>query len=192
MSLNRAEWAAVPVREHADVVAFIERSHYAGGAPNTSVARHGLVRRDSPNELRGVALWLPPTKNAAASVDPEWRGVLALSRFVLDDDVPANGESFFLARSMRLLDRSTWPTLLTYADTRQGHTGVIYRATNWEYVGLVPGSDAWVDSIGVQRGRKRGGRNLSVVEMHELGFTRLAPSPKHKFVQRAARQENVA
>jgi hypothetical protein len=50
----------------------------------------------------------------------------------------------------------------------------------------MPGSDAWVDRTGVQRGRKRGGRNLSVTEMHELGFTRLPPSPKHKFIHTLA------
>jgi len=33
---------------------------------------------------------------------------------------------------MSMLDRKTWPVLLTYADTGQGHTGAIYLATGWE------------------------------------------------------------
>lgn len=164
---------------------FIEALHYAGGAPNTSVARHGLFRRDDPMTMYGVAMWLPPTKRAAESVCPEnWRGVLALTRLCVAPDVPTNGTSFLLGRSMQQLDRAVWHTLLTYADTRQGHTGAIYRATNWTYVGMVPGSDAWVDARGIQRGRKRGGRNLSSDEMRTLGFTRLAPSPKHKFIHK--------
>lgn len=168
-----------------EAVEFIETNHYALGAPNTSVARHGLF--DVATEaLRGVALWLPPTRRAAESVHPENpAGVLALSRFCLHDDVPTNGESFLLGRSMRALDRRRWPVLLTYADARQGHVGTIYKATNWTYLGEVAGSDAWVDEHGVQRGRKRGGRNLSADEMRDLGFKRLPPSIKHKFVHRS-------
>lgn len=183
--LRRADWTIRPCSQR-EAVDLITRGHYAGGAPNTSVARHALVHRDDPDILRGVALWLPPTRRAAESVDrANPRGVLALSRLCVEDDVPWNGASFLLARSMRALDRATWPTLLTYADTRHGHTGAIYLATGWEYLGLVPGSDAWVDANGVQRGRKRGGRNIPAAEMRELGYSRLPPSPKHKFAHRS-------
>lgn len=183
--LRASDWDVVPIA-HSDAVAFIEGNHYAGGAPNTSVVRHALVRVEILDEILGVALWLPPTRRAAESVDRDNpRGVLALSRLCVAEEVPTNGASFLLGRSMRGIDRHRWPTLLTYADTRHGHTGGIYRATNWEHVGVMPGSDAWIDTNGVQRGRKRGCRNMSAAEMREAGFTRLAPSPKHKFVHRA-------
>ena len=181
----RAESWEVREVEHAQAVAFIEELHYAQGAPNTSVARHGLFRIGGA-EIQGVALWLPPTRNAAASVNPaNPGGVLSLSRFCLRDDVPRNGESFLLGRAMRRLDRRRWPTLLTYADSRHGHVGTIYRATNWEYLGEVAGADNWVDGEGVQRGRKRGGKNLTAREMRDLGFVRLPALPKHKFVHHA-------
>lgn len=190
--LRAADWEVIPVSQAA-AVAFIESTHYAMGAPNTSVARHGLYRRDDFFTLHGVALWLPPTKAAAVSVAGEdWRQVLALSRLCVADTVPPNGASFLLGRSMRLLDRNTWRTLLTYADTAYGHTGAIYLATNWERVGLVPGSDAWTTSTGERRGRKRGGRNLSAEEMREQGFTRLPSKPKVKFVHRARATGTVA
>lgn len=179
--LRRADWA-VQACGQREAVDLIERAHYAGGAPNTSVARHALVRSGDPDELHGVALWLPPTRPAAVSVDPgNPRGVLALSRLVVLDHVPRNGASFLLSRSMRAIDRERWPTLLTYADTRHGHTGAIYRATGWEYLGMVPGSDAWLDPDGVQRGRKRGGRNIPAAELRRMGYTRLPASPKHKY-----------
>ena len=179
-SLRAADWTVGPV-DHADAVDFITRTHYAGGAPNTSVARHALRRRGCDDVL-GVALWLPPTKNAAASVADDWRGVLALSRLCVAATAPRNGASFLLARSMRMLDRGRWHTLLTYADTSLGHSGAIYLATNWRRLGEVPGSDNWIDADGVRRGRKRGGRNLSVAEMRDRGFTRLPTAPKVKFV----------
>jgi hypothetical protein len=184
--LRKAEWI-VTHAEHPEAVAFIERTHYAGGAPNTAVARHALRPRGS-SEIKGVALWLPPTKPAAVSVAGEsWRGVLALSRLCVADDVPKNGASFLLGASMAMLDRDRWPVLLTYADTALGHTGGIYKATNWRCLGEVPGADNWIDSAGIRRGRKRGGRNYSAMEMRELGYTRLPSRPKIKFVSGGVR-----
>lgn len=178
--------------EQREAVAFIESTHYAAGAPNTSVARHALRPKGS-DRIVGVALWLPPTRNAALSVAPDHpRGVLALSRLCVAEGVPTNGASFLLGRSMAALDRATWPTLLTYADTLYGHTGAIYRATNWTCLGEVPGSDAWVGPNGERRGRKRGGRNLSVEQMVALGYRRLPKAPKVKFVHRATQAGVVA
>lgn len=180
--LRRADWTVAPCSQQ-EAREFIERTHYAAGCPNTSVARHAL-RAVGENKLCGVALWLPPTKNAAASVAGEdWRGVLALSRLCVAPGMPTNSASFLLGQSMKLLDRKTWHTLLTYADTREGHTGAIYRATNWDFLGEVPGSDAWRHrETGERRGRKRGGRNYSAAEMVEMGFERLPCMPKRKFV----------
>lgn len=180
--LHRRDWRVAPCTQ-AEAVEFISRSHYAMGAPNTSVARHGLYALDE-EKLRGVALWLPPTKAAAASVNPDnWQGVLALSRLCIAPGMPTNSASFLLGASMRRIDRAKWPTLLTYADTREGHTGAIYRATNWTCLGEVRGSDAWQHAgTGERRGRKRGGRNLSTVEMTEAGFVRLPTMPKIKFI----------
>lgn len=183
MHLRRSDWRIRDCTQ-AEAVEFIGRIHYTGGAPNTSVARHALCPVDD-DKIHGVALWLPPTKNAAASVAANWRGVLALSRLCVAPDMPTNSASFLLGSSMRRLDRKTWHTLLTYADTREGHTGAIYRATNWECLGEVPGSDAWQHRVtGERRGRKRGGRNMSVAEMTAAGFERLPTMPKIKFVHR--------
>lgn len=180
--LRRGEWTTRPI-EHREGVAAIEKWHYAQGAPNTSVSRTGLFRCGDPLALAGVAMWLPPTKNAGATVAGEdWRGVLSLTRLVVAPGVPTNGASFLLGAAMRDLDRDRWPWLLTYADTALGHTGAIYRATNWRYLGLTKAGDTWVGPDGEQRGRKRGGKNLTVVEMRGLGFERRPSAPKHKFV----------
>jgi hypothetical protein len=107
--------------------------------------------------------------------------------------VPTNGASFLLGRSIRAVPRATWPVLLTYADTAEGHTGAIYRATNWAFVAEVKGSDNWADPItGERRGRKRGGRNLSAAEMREAGYVRLPTLPKLKFVIDRRRAVRVA
>lgn len=181
--LRSADYDVRSIPSHAEAVNLITLVHYSHSAPNTSTMRHGLYRAGLMGELVGVALWLPPIKAAAMTVNADnWQGVLSLSRLALLPGLPTNAASHLLGRSMRLIDRDRWPTLLTYADTRLGHTGAIYKATNWRSLGEVPAGDTWIGADGGQRGRKRGGRSLRVAEMLALGFVRCPPAPKIKFV----------
>ena len=168
---------------HADGVAFIVEHHYSRSAANTSTYAHGLFR---DGELVGAVLWIPPTKTCACSVvrgtGIDWRGVLACSRLAVHPDEPLNAASLLLGRSMRAIDRDKWAALVTYADTRLGHTGSIYRATNWICFGETKAGDVWLGPDGEQRGRKRGPRTLLASEMIEMGFVKAPPMPKIKFV----------
>lgn len=58
--------------------------------------------------------------------------VVELNRLWVSDAMPRNTESWFIARALALL-----PPLIvvSYADTRQGHMGVVYRAANFRYAG---------------------------------------------------------
>jgi hypothetical protein len=168
---------------------FVAQHHYARGASNTGVYSHGLVRV-ADGQLVGVAMWLPPTRVAAESVAGEaWRGVLALSRLAVAESEPQNATTILLGASMRRVMRDDrWHTLLTYADTRQGHTGAIYRATNWTHVEVRKGDPCWVDpKTGRQVARKSAGASRTAAQMEQLGYERLAPVPKHKFVFSARR-----
>lgn len=182
--LIASEWTVGPI-EHREAATFIREHHYSRSSSNTGRA-HGLlsVQDDS---IWGAVIWLPPTRRAAEAVaGDQWRGVLACSRLAVRPDAPRNAASFLLAASMRLLDRDRWPVLLTYADTAQGHTGAIYKATGWTSDGHVPAGDTWTGPNGEQRGRKRGGRNLTAEEMRAAGFTRNPRLPKIRFTHRAA------
>lgn len=162
--LRKNDWCVVPVPDQATVLAFLRTHHYAKGGSKASLYRHGLYRRDLwplVGEVMGVASWLPPLPGVAETVGPP-NGVLVLSRLCVHPDAPKNGASFLLGQSMRLIDRRRWPVLLTYADTALGHTGAIYKATNWRCVGeSVHAGDVWVNADGLQRGRKRGNSTLS-------------------------------
>lgn len=176
----------MPIGCHGEALDFLRTRHYAAGCSNTSTFRYGLYRSDSLpmlGVLWGVAVWIPPTRGAAVTVLPDNPdGVLCLSRLCIDSCAPANAASFLLGRSMKLVDRTRYPALLTYADTGRGHSGAIYRATNWQEIGAVAAGDTWIDSQGVQRGRKRGGITLTRDEMIAQGLTRLPQLPKIKFV----------
>ena len=188
--IRSADWSIQSVPTHGETVRFIRTHHYARGAPNTSTYRHGMYRIEFPplvGDLAGVALWIPPTRAAGESIaGAEWQGVLCLSRLAIAPGVATNAASFLLGRSMRLIDRDRWPWLLTYADTALGHTGAIYKATNWTCLGPVNAGDTWTAPDGSQRGRKRGGHTLLAADMLAAGYKRNAALPKIKFVHKAA------
>lgn len=169
---------------HGEALAAIYAWHYSKSAPNTGQT-FGLFRRaDLPlAPLMGAALWLPPTRRAAEAVaGDDWRGVLSLSRLVASPDAPRNAASFLLSASMRLLDRKRWPVLLTYADTRHGHTGAIYKATGWQLDAITNAGSYFVKD-GRQVGRKRGKRNIPVAQLRAEGYEEIR-SDKLRFVHR--------
>lgn len=173
---------------HRIVARLCREHHYARGAANTSTHAHCL-RRAQDGEIVGGALWMPPTRRAAESVAGEgWRGVLCLSRLVVLPDEPTNTATLLLGASIRLIARDPrWHTLLTYADTGQGHTGTIYRATNWEPLGLWPGSSAWLDPATGRQVARKATHSRTVAEMLAAGYVRAPATPKHKFVYRLRR-----
>lgn len=181
--IKRADWI-VDTLALAQARVLVRDLHYAAEGSNTATFRHGLYRREEwPLCPVGAAWWIPPTKTSAHATFPEgdWRRVLALSRFVLDPDVPKNGASFLLARSTRLIRRSgAWDCLVTYADEWQGHTGTMYRAAGWEYVGRTKPERVYVLD-GRMIARKAGPTTRTHAEMLALGAECVGAHSKHKF-----------
>ena len=181
-ALRRGFWC-VDTIDLAQAQELVRRLHYAAGGSNTATFRHGIFNlRDWPFNPMGAAWWIPPTKAAAqASTDGDWRRVLALSRFVLDPNVPKNGASFLLSRSVRLIKRTkAWDVLVTYADEWQGHLGTMYLAAGWEYVGKTKPERVYVLD-GRMVARKAGPRTRTHAEMLAMGAECVGSFSKNKF-----------
>ena len=158
--------------------------HYAKGGANTGTYVHGLFRQGAylESDCRGVAWWMPPTMGAAKATYPENpNGVLCLSRVVIVPDMPTNSASFLVGRSMQMIDRERWPCLVTYADEWRGHTGGIYRATNWTYCGFTQPEPVFV-LAGRMISRKAGPKTRTRADMAELGAECVGSFRKHKFI----------
>lgn len=61
------------------------------------------------------------------------KDVYELNRLWLDDICPKNSESRFLGWVLRSIPKGI--VLVSYADNSFGHTGIVYRASNWIHVG---------------------------------------------------------
>jgi hypothetical protein len=171
--------------DHGVGAAFIRQHHYARGCSNTG-RFFGAYRGET---LVGVCQYLPPTKIAAQSVSERWQQVLSLTRMAVLDSEPTNSTSMLLGASMRwvstlrLPDGSSWEWLVTYADEARGHTGAIYKATNWQYVGKTGPYPRWEDAEGRQVATKSGPKTRTVAQMRALGYVNKGTFFKEKFIR---------
>jgi len=138
---SRFEVASIPGDRQARD--FVERHHYSGSFP-AARERFGLYERGS---LVGVAVFSQPVNNRTLEVFPDPASSVELGRFVLLDEVPANGETWFLSRAFELLRREGYSGIVSFTDPlpRQepgtgrlvfkGHIGTIYQASSAVYAG---------------------------------------------------------
>lgn len=126
-------------------VAFIEQHHYSRSTPSGRFS-FGLHRHGT---LVGVAMFSHPTNDRTlTNVFPACDRLAAveLGRFVLLDEVPGNGETWFLARCFDGLKRRGLRGVVSFSDPMPrrsvdgslvlpGHVGTIYQAHNAVYLG---------------------------------------------------------
>ncbi|MEU8544531.1 hypothetical protein AB0C52_31820 [Streptomyces sp. NPDC048717] len=130
--------------------AFVVGHHYSGSFPSARF-RFGLYdTAGGEAQLRGVAVFGVPVTSAVLTrplpdLQPYVES-LECSRFVLVDEVPANAESWFLARCFDELLVLGVRGVVSFADpvprrdasgalVAVGHVGTIYQATNAVYMG---------------------------------------------------------
>ena len=109
----------------------VVKKHYLKRKCPCSIA-FGLYNFD---ELVGVIVFGKPASytlcNGIAG-NGESKNVIEFNRFWVDDKMPRNTESWFLARAIK---QCGFEIIVSFADTEQGHIGYIYQATNWLYCG---------------------------------------------------------
>lgn len=147
--IDPTRYGVEPIDERA-AKAFVEAHHYSGSYPAARV-RLGLFlsRAFWAPELVGVCVFgVPAQARTLPRYAPGAEDGVVLSRFVLLDEVPANAETWFLARAFRAL-RASHPAVgavVSYSDPLRrttadgavilpGHVGTIYQAFNGRYLG---------------------------------------------------------
>lgn len=183
MSLNDDYYVApVPASRGKE---FVKEYHYSHGIHNGPMT-YGMFRANG-DELVGVLAFATPSSEAvcASVFGPEFkRSVTELHRLVLLDEVPHNAESFFISRALKLLrsDRPNYAAVLSFADTTQGHRGVIYQATNALYCGTTGRSTFYEDQTGRLRHPRQNGVNITLKAAKDRGWIPVKRDAKHRYL----------
>jgi hypothetical protein len=122
-----------------------KEKHYLHRVPSI-VASYGLYRNEL---LMGIITFgVPPSPYLMKICGEEYKSnVLELNRLWCFDESPRNSESFLISQGIKLLkrDRPEIKILVSFSDTREGHLGYIYQATNWKFTGWsIPGGGSIV------------------------------------------------
>ena len=123
------------------VVKFIEKHHYSHNVNGVqSLYHYGLFTEGNFGlpKMIGAMMYAHPSMPATAAkynpINPD--KCLELRRLVCIDDTPKNTESYFIGKTLRWLKQNTdIEVIVSFADQHHGHTGVIYKATNFDYLG---------------------------------------------------------
>jgi len=143
-TIRTADYDVAEILDDTTARQFVLTHHYSGTYPSARF-RVGLYRHGA---LQGVAVFSHPCSDKVlTNVFP----VLAtssveLGRFVLLDEVPGNGETWFLARAFDILRTHGIVGVVSFSDPMPrttvtgdqvflGHIGTIYAAHNGAYLG---------------------------------------------------------
>jgi len=190
-TIRTADYEVARIDTDRVAKSFVLAHHYSGTYP-ASRFRFGLYQR----ELVGVAVFAVPAQPRCLDVLPGDRmtGVV-LGRFVLVDQVPANGESWFIARCFELLRDAGITGVVSFSDPARrtsasgdvvfgGHVGTIYQATNARYLGTSKAERRWL----LPDGRVLDPRALSKIRRRDQGW-RYAAAQLEAFGARPLRKQ---
>jgi hypothetical protein len=113
--------------------------------------------------------------------DEEKQNVYELNRLWVDDRLVKNAESFLVSKSMKFLDREI---IVSFADTKQNHKGIIYQACNFHYTGLSSKfKDPQIDGVqGHHATYAHGMTNQEVMDKFGDKVTFTERSRKHRYI----------
>jgi hypothetical protein len=168
---------------------FIEKNHYKATARSLMPKKvFGLWHEGL---LIGVAVYGLPCGRGVTKTYGD--GTLELRRFCIVNEAPKNSESFFLGGTLRALKKSEVSRVVSFADPNKNHEGIIYKATNWKYLGTEKYRQQYLKYRGkeipmrqvYQKSKKTGEYVPSALKYQALrakGAKAILTKPKHVFI----------
>jgi hypothetical protein len=142
----------VEVVPRKSIQAFIEEYHYSHNCNGIQGLECFALFREGnfgiPEMIGAMMYAIPSMPNTAKRYNPiNPKRCVELRRLVCIDNTPTNTESFFIGRTIRWLRQNTdYEVIVSFADKHYGHTGIVYRASNFEFLGeTAPGRVLVVD-----------------------------------------------
>jgi hypothetical protein len=108
---------------------FIIQNHYSGSVARGS--RNYILK--VKGKITGVIQFGIPTGRNCSTYG---KNVLELKRMVICETMPKNTASWFIAKCLKDIKLNTdYTDILSYADPQYGHSGTVYKASNFKYLG---------------------------------------------------------
>lgn len=126
--------------ERGEISSFIEEHHYSKNI-NGCITDY-CFKLTYNNEIIGAMFYgkMAMANQYKRFVDRE-EDCIELRRLCCIDDTPKNTESFFIGKTLKWLKKNTQiKVVVSYADQEYGHSGIIYKASNFEYNGFKKGA----------------------------------------------------
>ena len=172
---------------------YIKKNHYTKGICSGGFA-YGLYKENGIqnyvlfpiDQFIGVCFFsIPISENVRLSIDKVNKNeVIELSRLHILDITPKNTESYFISRCLKLLkkEHSNYKAVVSYADSTQNHTGIIYKASNFKYLGTTNKKNFYLDQNNRLRSPRQNSVNISTKTALNLGWKISKRNIKHKYV----------
>lgn len=121
-------------------VNMIEKHHYSKTARSLLQQHCFELLNTDTGEIVGAAVYGIP---CGSKVRKKYgKKCVELRRLVITERVMNNITSWFLSRTLKYLKNHTFVSgVITYADPNVGHTGTIYKACNFKYLGKEIGNN---------------------------------------------------
>ena len=163
---------------------YIIKNHYSHGCHNAPSPCYGLFDND---KLIGCLMFATPcSENVRASIFGEeykdW--VIELHRLHILDVTPKNTESWFISRCIKLLkkDNPKIKAIISFADSTQGHEGIIYKATHFYYCGKTGKATFYLDQEGRLRHPHQNGQNITRQMALDKGWKPVTRFSKNRYI----------
>jgi hypothetical protein len=120
----------------SEIRAFVEDNHYSHNINGVKISQCFCVKHN--NKLVGAVIFGALSTTAWKRFSDSEKKVLELRRLVLVDEAGRNSESRVVGWCLRWIKRNLpeIEIIVSYADPAHGHSGVIYRASNFKYLGV--------------------------------------------------------
>ncbi len=129
-------WSVRQVQRN-EITDFVEQWHYSGSI-NGCIADFCYALFDESGSMKGAMFYgRMAMRNQYKRFADKESDVIELRRLCCIDDTPKNTESYFIGKTIKWLRKNTdYKCIVSYADPFHGHGGIIYKATNFEHLGM--------------------------------------------------------
>ena len=164
---------------------YIIKNHYSHGCSNSPSPCYALY--DNGTMIGCLMFATPCSENVRASLFGEKHkdNVIELHRLHILDVTPKNTESWFISRCLKMLlqyNPKIWG-VISFSDTTEGHTGTIYKATNFIRCGTTGGAIFYIDENGRLHHPRQNGLNITQEEAIKRGWKPVKREFKNRYIK---------